>query len=66
MKAMISGKVVSIFFLVYFRLALPVFCQPPGNPGGDEDAPIAGIAWLLAAGGLFGARKIYHNITRKR
>ncbi|MGK7390742.1 MAG: hypothetical protein ACNS60_10330 [Candidatus Cyclobacteriaceae bacterium M2_1C_046] len=55
-------------FLVIFLLLLPIYVigQPdsgPGDPGGDPDdpIPITGIEWLIAAGGLFGAKKIYDN-----
>lgn len=39
-------------------LALPVLAQPD-NP--DPPTPLPGIAWLLAAGAAFGAKKVYEK-----
>jgi len=40
--------------------------QPGGNPGGGgkPGVPITGIEWILGAGALLGARKLYTD--RKR
>ena len=52
-------------FIVIIVLLLPLLsiAQPGGgNPGGDPDkVPITGVEWLLLAGGLLGARKVYKN-----
>ena len=38
----------------------------PGDPGGDPDVPIdGGIGLLLAAGALYGSKKIYDLRKRK-
>lgn len=62
----ISGeKKVTIvcFFLLWCALSTTGLSQP-GDPGTDPDVPISGIEWLLAAGGIFGARKIYNRIRK--
>jgi len=42
-------------------IAFPIFAQP-GDPGGDPDAvPITGIEFLLGAGALWGAKRIYNR-----
>ncbi len=49
------------FILLFFALFLVenVSAQP-GDPGGDPDVPIdGGIGFLLAAGALYGAKRIY-------
>ena len=39
-------------------MVIPVLAQP-NNP--NPPAPLPGIAWLLAAGAAFGAKKIYDS-----
>jgi len=47
-----------------FLLSVSAFAQP-GDPGGDPDVPIdGGIGILIAAGVLYGSKKIYD--ARKR
>lgn len=49
------------FFFIGFLLTIPgLLCAQPGDPGGDPDVPIdGGIGFLLAAGALYGAKRIY-------
>ncbi|MEX1240468.1 MAG: hypothetical protein WEB30_12145 [Cyclobacteriaceae bacterium] len=65
MKRITGKKEVTIicFFLLWCALATTGLSQP-GDPGGDPDVPISGIEWLLVAGGIFGARKIYNRIKK--
>jgi hypothetical protein len=58
-KELIRGLLICIFCLGAWSLH-----AQPGDPGGDPDVPIGGIGMLLAAGGLWGAKKIY-DIRRK-
>jgi len=58
-----SGRIllVGLGFLPSFS----VFAQP-GNPGGDPDVPIdGGIGVLIAAGVLYGSKKIYDARKKK-
>lgn len=43
--------------LIFIALGSVAFAQPQ-NPSGDPDVPITGIEILLAAGALFGAKKL--------
>lgn len=46
-------------------LSISVFAQP-GNPGDDPDIPIdGGISLLIAAGALYGSKKIYDARRKK-
>jgi len=46
-------------------LSVSTFAQP-GNPGGDPDVPIdGGIGILIAAGVLYGSKKIYDARKKK-
>ena len=68
---LLSLVLVVIAIIMVTAPLFPVLAQvipPPAQdpcPGGepcDPDVPITGIEWLLVAGGLFGARKIYRKI----
>lgn len=60
---------------VFFRTSLVLVCLivflpligygQIGDPGGDPGVPLTGIEWLLAAGGLLGAKKIYQKLKRQ-
>jgi hypothetical protein len=61
-------KFISRLFLI-----LTIVCSniivlaQPGNPGGDPDIPIdGGTSLLLAAGALFGIKKIYDLQKKKK
>lgn len=59
---------------VLISTSLILFCLivlPPlsgysqiGDPGEDPGIPISGIEWLLAAGGILGAKKIYQKFKK--
>lgn len=57
------------FIIIIYFIAVPLISigqpTPPGDPG-DEPIPITGIEILLAAGGLFGAKKIYDNSRKEK
>lgn len=45
--------------LLFVLLSTYSFAQP-GDPGEDPDIPIdAGIGFLISAGAIFGAKKVY-------
>ena len=56
-----------LFFLMLICCSSAVMAQP-GDPGGDPDdpIPITGIEILIAAGGLFGAKKIYDHSKKEK
>ena len=58
-----SILLISVFFSSYTLMA------QPGDPGGgtdpDNPVPIDGVSILLAAGGIYGAKKIYSHRKRK-
>ena len=62
----ISGKkqITIICFLLCLCALSTTGLSQPGDPGTDPDVPISGIEWLLAAGGMLGARKIYNRIRK--
>lgn len=68
---------IALACLILIGITHPSFAQitpsaAPGDggnpcPGGepcDPEVPIAGLEWLILAGGLFGFRKIYHKFKR--
>ena len=59
-----SGGILLVGFGIL--LSLSVFAQPPGDPGDDPDIPIdVGISLLIAAGALYGSKKIYDARRKK-
>lgn len=51
--------------VILIFISINVFSQPGGGGSpGDNDVPITGIEWVLGAGALLGARKMYNR--RKR
>lgn len=66
MKKISGERKVTIicFFLLWCALSTTALSQP-GDPGGDPDVPISGIEWLLVAGGMLGARKIYKRFKKE-
>ena len=60
-----SGGILLVGFGML--LSLSVFAQPPpGDPGDDPDIPIdGGISLLIAAGALYGSKKIYDARRKK-
>lgn len=66
MKNINANRPILIATLVF---AVDVaFAQPGGGGpgGGAPPLPISGLEWLLLAGGIFGAKKIYENYRNKR
>ena len=58
-----SGRILLVG--LGFLLSFSVFAQPP-NPGDDPDVPIdGGISILIAAGALYGSKKIYDARKKK-
>jgi hypothetical protein len=59
----VKRSALILFFLVLSFLSR----AQPGDPGGDPDnpVPLPGIAWLLVAGGIYGAKKISEGRNRK-
>jgi hypothetical protein len=55
-------KIALIFSLVFLPLLMEA---QPGDPGDDPDVPIPGIGWLLAAGGIYGVKKVLDGRNRK-
>jgi hypothetical protein len=64
---------ITIAVLIVVGISYPAFSQiPPGGggnpcPGGepcDPEVPIAGIEWLIIAGGMLGFRKIYRKFQK--
>jgi len=54
-----------IVILTVWLYSIPLMAQP-GDPGGDPDVPIdGGLGILLAAGALYGSKKIYDARKRK-
>ena len=54
-----------LFILIGLLIATYVYAQP-GDPGGDPDVPIdGGIGLLIAAGALYGSKKIYEARNKK-
>ncbi len=59
------NKILSILLFLlaggYYAMA-----QPGSNPGGGvkPGVPITGIEWVLGAGALLGARKVYNKHKR--
>jgi hypothetical protein len=56
---------------IKLMILIPLFVlyanAQPGDPGGDPDIPIdGGVSILLAAGALFGMKKIYDVTKRKK
>jgi hypothetical protein len=61
---------------VILRTSLVLFCcilllpmvgyTQIGDPGGGEDpgVPLSGIEWLLAAGGILGAKKVLQRFKK--
>ena len=55
----------SFLLLAAFLFAANIAVAQPGDPGGDPDVPIdGGIGFLVAAGALYGARRL-HKVRRK-
>ena len=55
----------SLVLLCFILLAPIVGFAQIGDPGGgDPGVPISGIEWLLAAGGVLGARKILQRLRK--
>ena len=54
-----------VLFCFVFFVPLIGYTQI-GDPGGGEDpgVPISGIEWLLAAGGILGARKVLQRFKK--
>lgn len=53
-----SGFVLALVFCAFFSIHA---IAQPGDPGGDPEAPIGGIEFLLGGGLLYGLR----NLIRK-
>ena len=55
----------ALFIIICLLLTTIVLAQP-GDPGGDPDVPIdGGIGLLIAAGALYGSKKIYEARRKK-
>lgn len=63
MKRVVSRTLAVLIFLMLFFVPVIGFCQI-GDPGGDPGVPISGIEWLLAAGGILGAKKLYAKFKK--
>lgn len=48
-----------ILGLSFFLLSLSLSAQPAPPGGGNQPAPLGGIALLAAAGAALGAKKVY-------
>ena len=59
-------KTTLIVFFCGFCITSYISAQPGGNPGGGgkPGVPITGIEWVIGAGALLGARKLYNNKKR--
>ena len=53
-----------VILILVFSLSGSYLMAQPGEPG-DPDVPITGIEILLAAGGLFGAKKVIDSKRKK-
>ena len=52
--------------LVFFILLFPVAgISQIGDPGEDPGVPLTGIEWLLAAGGILGAKRLYQKFKKQ-
>lgn len=61
-------SLVKYFLAVLFILTCAVVMAQPtgGGPGGGAPPiPLTGLEWLLAAGGIYGAKKIYDSSKKK-
>ena len=64
----------TIFGYFFFTLTIVLFSSyvfaQPGDPDGGSDpdnpVPIDGVSLLVAAGGIYGARKIYSRRKKKQ
>jgi hypothetical protein len=68
MKKILSHRTLLAFFIFlisYFGFQSTGFSQI-GDPGGDDDVPITGIEWLLLGGSVFGARKAYLSLRKRK
>ena len=55
----------AILMIIFLLVANIAFAQP-GDPGGNPDVPIdGGIGLLIAAGALYGSKKIYEAKRKK-
>ncbi len=60
-------KLISASISAFALFGISAVYAQPGDPGGgDPDAPISGIAWLLAAGALLGIRTVYKKFGGRR
>lgn len=57
-----------LYILIFTIGSVSVSLAQPGDPDGDPDqpVPITGIEILIAAGGLFGAKKIIDSRRKKQ
>ena len=53
--------ILTIVLVIEIQMSL----AQPGDPGGNPDAPITGIEYLLGLGALFGVRKIMRSLYEK-
>ena len=55
--------ILAVLLLVVLNASM-LYAQP-GNPGGDPDAPITGIEYLIGLGALIGINKIRKSFSKK-
>lgn len=55
-----------LIIILFSFISIGLSAQPGGPPPPDEEVPITGIEILIAAGGLFGAKKIYDSSKKKK
>lgn len=54
-----------LLLLILFFSTINLWAQPGDPGGGGNPTPITGLEILLAAGGLFGAKRLYSNRRKK-